>query len=198
MDENLSNSSPAPIAYCYCARNAAEPERADPNQVLGCILEQLSSSDSDQPIRAPVLKLYEEKLKKSKRGEVQKLDLDEIVDTITKLLKKNPATIVIDALDECDSSSRQNLLLALNELLKSSPTILKVFVSSRDDHDIVHRLAKSPNLFISTSDNSKDIQDYIRFQVSLAIEDERLLCGDVSEELKEHIVQRLKAKAEGM
>ena len=144
------------------------------------------------------MRLYKEKLKKSKGREIQKLDLDEIVDIIMELLAENPATIVIDALDECDSSSRQNLLLALNKLVKTSPTILKVFVSSRDDHDIVHRLAKSPNLFISTSDNSKDIQDYIRSQVSLAIEDERLLCGDVSEELKEHIVQRLKAKAEGM
>jgi hypothetical protein len=116
------------------------------------------------------------------------LDLDETVDTIMQLLTENPATIVIDALDECDPSIRQNFLLGLNKLIRKSPTLLKVFISSRDDHNIVHRLEKSPNLFINTSDNSKDIQNYIRSQVAKAIEDERLLCGDVSQELEEHIV----------
>jgi hypothetical protein len=171
LHDNTSNPNPAPIAYCYCARNTAEPERANPTEILGCILEQLSSSDTDLPIREPVVGIYKQKQKDAKGRKIQKLDLDEAVDTIMQLLTENPATIVIDALDECDLSIRQNLLLGLNKLIRKSPTLLKVFISSRDDHDIVHQLENSPNLFINTSDNNKYIQNYIRSQIAKAIED---------------------------
>lgn len=162
------------------------------------ILEQLSSSDASLPIRAPVVTIYKEKEKEAKGRPIEPLTLEETVDVTLEILEDNPATIIIDALDECDPSRRQDLLIALSRLIQNSASLLKVFVSSRDDHDIVHRLANSPNLYINASDNEKDIQDYVRIQVDKAIEEEKLLCGDVSEPLKGHIIHTLTSKAKGM
>jgi selenocysteine-specific translation elongation factor len=84
------------------------------------------------------------------------LEFDECVELILALLGANPATIVIDAVDECDPAGRYKLLMALGEILQESANIAKVFVRSRDDRDIVDWLASSPNSYVSTRDNSKD------------------------------------------
>ena len=196
--ENRTNSQPTPIAYFYCARNTAEPERADPDEILRSILEQLSSSDADLPIRDPVVNAYKEKKNESKGRKPQKLTLDEAVDVILALLETNPAIIVIDALDECDSARRQLLFLALQKIIRRSANLVKVFVSSRDDHDIVHRLSNSPNLYINSNDNGKDIERFVHSQLDQRIKDEMLLCGVVSQSLKDHIIETLIAKAKGM
>src|SRR5271163_4640186 len=93
--ESPANMQPAPIAYFYCARDAAEPLRANPDEILRSILEQLSSSDSDLPIRDPVVKAYKEKKKEAKGRNPGKLMRDETVKVILALLESNPATIVI-------------------------------------------------------------------------------------------------------
>jgi hypothetical protein len=165
---------------------------------MRCILEQLSSEDADLPIRAPVVERYKIRTKDAKGRPPEKLDLDESVNAILEILSENPATIIIDALDECDSQRRQDLLLALTKLIRESESLLKIFVSSRDDHDIVHRLSGLPNLYISTHDNQKDIEDYVRLQVRRVIEEERLLCGGVSEDLQTLIVESLISQAQGM
>lgn len=196
--ENRANAHPAPIAYFYCARNTTEPERADPEEVLRSLLEQLSSSDEDSPIRNPVVRAYEEKKKEAKGRKPERLALDEIVDVILALLETNPATIVIDALDECDPARRQDLFLALRKIIQKSANLVKVFVSSRDDHDIVHRLQNSPNLYIHSKDNSEDIGHFVHWQVIRAIEEEKLICGNVSESLRDQVIETLISKAEGM
>ena len=55
--EMLTNMASAPIAYFYCVRNAAEPERADPDEIMRSILKQLSCSNSGLPVREPVAKI---------------------------------------------------------------------------------------------------------------------------------------------
>ena len=50
-DENALSAAPAPIAYFFCVRNNAEPERADPEVIMRSILKQLSCSSSDLPVR---------------------------------------------------------------------------------------------------------------------------------------------------
>ena len=195
---NQENHTIAPIAYFYCARNVAEPERADPDEVLRSILEQLSSSDESLPIRDPVVKAYKEKKKEAKGRSPERLTLDETVDVILELLETNPAIIVIDALDECDPARRQDLFLALRKIIQESASLVKVFVSSRDDHDIVHQLHDSPNLYIHSEDNGADIDRFVHSQVAQAIRDEKLICGNVSESLRDHVIKTLTSKAEGM
>ncbi|KAF7898203.1 hypothetical protein EAF00_004649 [Botryotinia globosa] len=190
--------SSAPIAYFYCARTINEPERADPTEILRNILEQLCSLDAETPIREPVSKKYLSRRKEARERTPEKLCLEETVNMILELLESNPATIVLDGLDECDPTKRNDLLLGLQNIITNSNNVVKVFVSSRDDHDLVHHLACSPNLYIHATDNTGDIILFIKSRIEEAIREDKLLCGRVSSRLKNIIISKLIKKANGM
>ncbi len=103
--------------------------------------------------------------------------LDETVDVILGLLETNPAYIVIDALDERDPNKRYELFEALDTIIQESASLVKVFVSSRDDGDVVCRLISPPNVFLRTSDNNTDIECFARTEVAQAIKKKRLMKG---------------------
>ena len=109
-----------------------------------------------------------------------------------------PVTILIDALDECRSSQRHELLGALDVILERSAHLVKVFVSSRDDIDIVLRLQEHPNIYISVGDNTEDIEKFIQSEIQKAQSDRRLLKGTISPELTELITENLTETAGGM
>ena len=130
--------------------------------------------------------------------EISRLDMSETTDQIIKIASQMPVTILIDALDECRSDQRHRLLGALDVLLENSTRLVKVFVSSRDDVDIVLRLQKHPNIYISVRDNTGDIQRFIRFEIQKAQTDRRLLKGTVAPRLRRLITESLTEKAGGM
>ncbi|KAH8684848.1 hypothetical protein BGZ60DRAFT_524047 [Tricladium varicosporioides] len=190
--------NPAPVAYYYCARSANEPERADPEELLRSILEQLASSDLDSPIRLEVVSCYKRKKRDSRGRKPEKLTLEETVELILELVANDPAVIVLDGLDECNPKRRLDLLDSLRRILREADNIVKVFVSSRDDHDLVHYLSRTPNLYIKANDNMEDIRNYVKSRVDEAILKERILCGVVLDDLRLLINKTLISKAKGM
>lgn len=196
--EDGLNSSPTPMAFFYCARDPVEPERAEPEEIISCILEQLSSLGNGLPTREPVTRRYIKRKNEAKNQPPESLELNESVETILELLEENPATIIIDALDECNPQDQQLLLLQLHHLIKNSSNQLKILVSSRDDHNIVNHLGSSPNIYISTKDNQEDIQKYVNSQINIAIERGNLLGGEVSQVLKKDVIKSLISQANGM
>jgi nucleoside-triphosphatase THEP1 len=198
QSRSSSETDPAPLAYFYCSRNSNEPERSDPSELMRSILEQLSCSGEDLPIREPVVEAYKAKKKEARGRKPEKLGVEEVVETVLKLLESNPATIVIDGLDECDSAKRQELLDSLETIIADSDNIVKVFLSSRDDHDLVHRLSRTPNLYIRASDNKEDIENFVKSRVDEAVAKDRIICGSVSRTLKETISEIIVQKASGM
>ena len=164
------------------------------------ILKQLSSSKPDLSVREPIAKEYRTRKEEAEQQscEPAKLTIAECEELIVALLEHNPATIIIDALDECIPARRYEILKTLDNIIQKSASLVKVFVSSRDDDDIVCRLKDSPNVIIHASDNGKDIERFIHFEVEKAIEDKRMLRGDISDELKNRIIAALAKGAEGM
>ena len=75
---------------------------------------------------------------------------------------------------------------------------MKVFISTRDDNDIVSSLKTCPNVSISVTNNNKDIERFVNSHVEKAIKEKRLLCGNISDELKLYIIKALSEKAGGM
>jgi hypothetical protein len=191
------NASPL-LAYFYCSRDTAEPERAEPDQVLRSILEQLSCSDVDDPVRQSAVLAYRERKRKARGQKPEKLSLEESADVILQIVEDNPAIIVIDALDECDPIRRQDLMLSLRHIIRESASVVKIFISSRDDKDIVTRMAGASEVYIKADDNSKDIEAFCTIQVGRAIREHRILNGEVSSSLKDEITQTLISKASGM
>ena len=198
--ENSTCQNAAPIAYSYCQRNTAEPQRSDPKEVLRAILQQLLCHNPLWQEESPTAEEYRARKIEADEdaSEISRLDIEETTARIIEIASKMPGTILIDALDECRSDQRHELLGALDILLEKSSQLVKVFVSSRDDVDIVLRLQKHPNVYINIYDNKHDIDRFVRAEVQRARRDGRLFKGIVSSELKTLITQNLAMKAGGM
>ncbi|MCJ1464092.1 hypothetical protein MMC07_002704, partial [Pseudocyphellaria aurata] len=198
--ESCTIRNTAPIAYFYCVRNISEPERADPDEIMRSILKQLSCSKPDIPIKQPVVKAYGKRIEEAENDgcDPEKLTVDECVQLTLDLLENDPAIIVIDALDECDPTRRHEVLAALDKIIHSSANLVKVFVSSRDDNDIVYRLVNSPNVYIHATDNREDICRFVHTEVDQCIKDQRLLSGIISQDMKSRIISTLIEGAQGM
>lgn len=181
------------LAYFYCKRDATGP--SDPAQVLRSIVRQLSSTRGAPDLQKPVIAAYEAK---KENGAV--LEIRESISLIISLVDINKhTTIIIDALDECgEASKRHEFLGGLKELVDKSTSLVKVFVSSRNDTDIKSMFESKPNIEIEKKDNSEDIERFIEMEVTECIEGERLLLGNVDEDLKSLVISTLLEKAHGM
>ena len=191
-EENLS---PAP-AYFYCSRNFAEPGRSNAADIAASIVRQLSCANENSLLE-PVIRRYNERQRSGfSKGH---LDLDEIRDLMIELLWYYPmVTIVLDGLDECSSESREELLDMLEYILQESPTLVKVFVSSRDDQDIVSELEGYPNLEVSSTRNTQDITAFVHREVQ-ALKTKRPLRSIPNiDELTQLIIENIIAGANGM
>jgi hypothetical protein len=189
--------NPRPVFF-YSSRNKAEPGRSDPKAILASIARQLSSLEPGKPLLKPTLELY--KKKEAEGFGLGSLQIEESCSLIIRLIEQYPlTTIVIDALDECNPEKRHDLLKALQSILRESPTLVKIFVSSRDDYDIVFRLQHYPNLEIESNRNSDDIVAFVKDQTEQLIEEGKLLqLSDSQTEMKELIVRKVIDSACGM
>lgn len=200
LTETLTCTNAAPVAYFYCTRNTAEPQRSDPTEVLRAILKQLMCSRPDWQMDSSTAKEYRTRKKEAEidNSEIARLDIWETTCKITQAVAETPVTIFIDAIDECRFDQRYQLLQALDHLLESSDHLVKVFVSSREDVDIVLRLQKCPNIYINVDDNRDDINRFVQAEIGKALNEGRLLNGRVSSELQRRITKSLIMKAQGM
>lgn len=200
LSDREANDDVAPVAYFYCARNGAEPLRAEPDAAVRALLKQLGCLGGTKQISESLQTIF---LKQQNEADEDGCDpallgIDECVSLILDCLKDNPATIVIDALDECRADRRHELLNALDNIISQAENVVKILISSRDDIDIVLRLTNSPNVSISANDNAKDITTYTNTEVTRAIEERRLLHGNVSNDLRDEIIKALVDGARGM
>ena len=107
-------------------------------------------------------------------------------------------TIIIDALDECDPDTRSELLDTLEFILQESATLIKIFVSSRDDQDIVCQLQVYPNLEILSNRNSDDIAKFVQVETQKLMKRRPLRFSTRKEELQQIIIDQVTAGAHGM
>ena len=179
----------APVAYFYCLRENTESCRVDVTENLRAILKQLSCSSPDGQVRHTIAAEYKQRLLDAERGglDVRSLAPSECTHLILELTSEAPATIVIDGVDELSSTS-QDLLSALQRLVDKSSSVLKVFVSSREEAAIARSLHHASSIRVTSADNSKDVTAFVNHHVSNAIEQKRLLGGLVSNSLREDII----------
>ena len=106
---------------------------------MGALLRQLASVQSDLRIKDPVAEEYAARKRDAERDNsaLKKLTVQDCTRLIIELTRQHPATIILDALDECEKDTRHELLEAFDEIISQSTEVVKVFVSSRDDIDIV-------------------------------------------------------------
>jgi len=128
-----NQASPAPLAYFYCSKNVSEIGRSDPNEIMRSIVRQLSTTPSAQKtIHSAVTNEYERRKVDAKIDgfDVQKLSLQACTKLILEITGPDPATIVLDAIDEVPPNSRHELINALEQIVRDSGSVVKVFVTS--------------------------------------------------------------------
>jgi len=146
------------LAYFYCMRNPAEPQRAQSDKILASMVRQLARLPSGNSILEPVSRQYEEAIQGLGEYEDQAWTVEESTQVLIELSNIYPSiTFVIDALDEVNPHDRPALLDALTEMVAQSNNLVKVFISSRDNIDIRLRLENMPNVYIDVRDNAEDI-----------------------------------------
>jgi hypothetical protein len=189
--------SPQPV-YFYCSRNPAERTRSDPQAILASLARQLSRLEPGKPLLGPSVNLYRER--EAEGFASGSLQMDESLNLVLQLIAQYPlTTIMIDAMDECDPQKRHELLKALEQILQNSSSLVKIFVSSRNDQDIVLRLRHYPNLEIDSRRNGDDIARFINDQTQQLVQDRKLLRHSTSKvEMKKLIVDKVIEGADGM
>lgn len=195
LDDIKTRNNSEGFAYFYCKRD--EKDRHDVDSIFRAILKQLCSRPGTKALQAPVIREYE--LRKQDGFASGTLRLQESKRLIIELLNIYPqTTIVIDGLDECDQAAREWLLPALQELVDEPDNLVKLCVSSRDEHDIGLSFKHHPNHFIQPSDTTDDIDRYLKLVLKEKISQRKLLNGKVDSALEDRIYTTLREKAHGM
>ena len=198
--ETLLSTNPNEVlCFFYCKRDG-EASRRQPLTVLQAIIRQLSLCQPEGLPNEIYIRYKKDQNSGFPAGRSGALRWKECRDLLLSLLNIYPqTTIIIDALDELDldyeSKDRSLLLELLNDVLLESDSLVKIFVASRDDQDIVMEFKKVPNLYIKATDNLKDIERYIIREFAA---DKRFSRHPWSPELRNLVYAGLCEKANGM
>jgi hypothetical protein len=112
---------------------------------------------------------------------------------ILEISASNPTTIIIDAVDEIHPSERHQLLDALEKITQASQSVVKIFLSSRNDVQILAILKDVSQLRIEATSNRLDIELYVYQSVNDAVANGRLLGGKVNSDLQADLTEGLLA-----
>jgi len=128
-----------------------------------------------------------------------RLTLKECEDLLVQLMAVYPqTTICIDAIDEVDLKLRFELLDTLRHVVERSNTLVKIFVTTRMDTDILMQFEMFPRIELEPDDIVDDINRFVEEKLQEMIERKRLLHGNVSSALKDEICQVLCERSKGM
>ena len=191
-------STPEKLAYFYC--NRAEENRRDPGKVLATLIQQLAQPHSEEGtgtgLLTQVVNIYKERERKGQKS--AQLSLAECQNLLVQLIDTYPqTTICIDAIDEVGNDTRIDLLKCLKHVIKTSKNVVKIFVTSRMDTDILKQFELFPRIELQPDDNVGDINELVQTKVQSMIDNRRLLHGKVSIELQEEITKVLCQRCKG-
>lgn len=182
------------VVYFYCDRNRSDHQ--DPASVVRSFIRQLSAdTDNDED----VCKIVEEqwRLEKRKGFPSKELPFETCKQLLPMLVAAHAETIMfLDGLDECDKETRHELVYLLKSLTDDPKSLLKVFISSREDRDLFKNFINRTHLRVQANDNDDDIKAYVLAQLQSTPNPwfrERL-----SPELKLMIIQNFADKSDGM
>ncbi|KAH6627042.1 hypothetical protein B0J18DRAFT_157987 [Chaetomium sp. MPI-SDFR-AT-0129] len=176
------------FAFFYCNRN--EENRRNPLSVLRSFVRQLSTAPGyPKEIQRKLRKMWEDMAPKGSELGIAncRAQLLESVNLFPR------TTLILDALDECEPTSRSELISTIELLLSNSDNALRVFISSRPDRDIRRQFADKPNIEIQVRHNEGDIRRFVQGEV--------MTHGNwkgMSQMLQDEIVQVLLQRSEGM
>ncbi|PHH90729.1 hypothetical protein CDD83_2834 [Cordyceps sp. RAO-2017] len=190
MEASRSESDEG-FAYFYCDRGVIDHQ--EPDSILRSYVRQLSTVlRHPARMQKKLVELYQQSQRSAAKlsfGDCRGYMLDTI-----HLYPKT--TIVLDALDECNERTRGKLVELFVELVSKSQRLVKVFISSRREVDIVKMLPAGYVVGISAENNGGDIERFIEKEIQEM--DQKGKWQSVSDTLKDKIRDKLRAGGDGM
>jgi len=191
----MQKSGLASLAIFYY--DFREDRKKHVSGLLSSVLFQLcDQSDSYYDILSDFYSTY--------RNGAQSPGDDELVQCLIDLLKRpgpRPVYLVIDALDECPSTSslsspREKLLSFLEDLVEAQLPNLRICVTSRPEVDIMAILGPLAFRSVSLHDESGQKKDIIKYIESIV--DTNTNMQNWNLEHKQLVIDVLTKKADGM
>jgi hypothetical protein len=185
------------LAYFYCQRDNSNPAWANPDEIFRSIVRQLFVPYPEQ-INDEVLEAYGRR--RAEPGELRKLRVEDSVSMIIKLTERSALTIIVDALDECDPTRLYELTNGLQYISQQSQRPVKIFVSSRNDLNVVNTLENVLNHHVDAQSNQTDIQKFIEVKVNALIRERRITIQQqrVPDDIRQAMIGALQERAQGM
>lgn len=179
------------VAYFYCSKKQGQPDGSEPVQILRGLTHQLAWSPQDSVIANPIKVLWNN----GRRSKETKLSLNECCSMLHELTGRcQRTTIIIDALDEC--ADPNDLLERLKSLARWD-TVLSLFVSSRNEVNVIQVLEGCSIMSLGSEDLvSEDMEYFIRHEVQDKRPHARLLAGRYPE-LESRLTDVLSRCAQG-
>lgn len=190
MIDTLSASyKRVPTIYFYC--HYAEQTRQQTAFIIGSLLKQLSMSPWSGSLDVQMLALFNDgNALNSKTAEAL---------FATALARFQKVHVVVDALDECTEMERKTTVKLLVRQVSLNPgCCVKLFFTSRPEHDLQHLLKVGTWHEIDVNDTLKDITPFVETELDAVIESRSLLDGNVSEELRRDLIDSITQQADGM
>jgi ankyrin repeat protein len=176
------------FAFFYCRKG--DEARSQPQSILQSFVRQLSTNaNSPEFVQIKLREAVKEAREKGTNFRMQQCK-EQILASLNIYAK---STLVIDALDECDSDTRDELIEALNSFIQDAEKPVKIFISSRPDPAIATELQDSPNVGIQAGDNQDDIKKYLNIEL-----DKQSKKVAVLKRMKDEIMSKLLERAQGM
>ena len=176
------------IAYYYC--DYADQATLVSRNIIGSLLHQL---------------LYNKQLSAGVADEIQHVFADdnalptqqEFKDILIATMSVIPNfSLIIDGLDECDKEIRRDVLSLINWIIEQKISVVRVYVSSQSDVQILNALAAWPRISVSSDMHSGDIATYVLDATQSLIQDRQLLIQNP--DLEHEIIAELTKRANGM
>jgi Cdc6-like AAA superfamily ATPase len=186
IDELKSFVSRPESSLAFFYFDYQDADQQTPNVVLSSLLNQIVNKMSVIP------KCISDAFEKQRDSNASLLPLDELLEIILDVLKNlHQTTIIIDAIDECDSLRHRKPFLNLLQRLTQVPTV-RLFVTSRQNfQDITEYLNTYPQIVISAQDY--DLKCYMYQEIKLSGVDDI-----VDDEFANDIIEEVIFKAQGV
>ncbi|KAG4283468.1 hypothetical protein FPRO06_07847 [Fusarium proliferatum] len=177
------------VAFFYCKRD--EENRRNPQDILRSILRQLSSPVKET--HRGMIHVAVKDLPNRLALQGTTFDIPICESLIEKLIKDYPrTTIILDALDECDRSTREDLMRVLSNSTNQGSKV-RVFISSRHDEDILRHFESKSIMRIQATDNGADISSFVDDKL---FQDPRW--PNINPEFQEEVKSIFHKKSQGM
>jgi hypothetical protein len=182
--QTLETDLTVTVCYFYC--DYKDVQKRTPRKVLETLISEICRHNLDALA-------YVDDISSKFRESKSTCTIPTLFSILKKCLEFQQTFIIIDALDECDD--RQELLGFFVDL-SNSGLRLRLLLASRNERDIQQELGSLPQMTLTDTESSHDIEVYIHSSLNAMIKSKKLKLRD--ENLQMEIFECLCSSADGM